>query len=44
MKSNCLKLNINKTEVVIFDNSSSPWNSNWWPAALLMTIAKEEDS
>ena len=34
MKSNCLKLNSDKTEVVIFGKTTSLWDSTWWLADL----------
>ena len=29
MKDNCLKLNTDKTEVLIFGNTTTPWNDSW---------------
>ena len=35
MKDNCLKLNTDKTKVLIFGNScNSPWTDAWWPSEL----------
>ena len=34
MKSNCLKLNLDKTEVGIFHKDASLWDSTWWPTNL----------
>lgn len=34
MKDNCLKLNPDKTEVLMFGNNTSPWNDTWWPTEL----------
>lgn len=31
MSHNCLKLNANKTEVVLFGNDPTFWNASWWP-------------
>ena len=31
IKSNCLKLNKDKTKVVIFEKYISPWDSTWLP-------------
>lgn len=34
MTGNCLKLNGNKTEILIVGNTPSIWSSTWWPAIL----------
>lgn len=34
MKTNCLKLNTDKIEVLFFGNKASPWNDTWWPTEL----------
>lgn len=34
MSQNCLKLNANKTEVVLFGNDPTFWNASWWPDTL----------
>lgn len=34
MAQNCLKLNANKTEVVLFGNDPTFWNATWWPDTL----------
>ncbi|KAJ1179167.1 hypothetical protein NDU88_004403 [Pleurodeles waltl] len=33
MKSSCLKLNPDKTEVLIFSSTLSAWDDSWWPTA-----------
>lgn len=30
IKTSCLKLNIDKTKIMIFGKSTSSWDSNWW--------------
>lgn len=34
MSSYCLKLNADKTEVVVFGNITNLWSPEWWPAEL----------
>lgn len=34
MTQNCLKLNANKTEVVLFGNDPTFWNAAWWPGTM----------
>ncbi|XP_069098375.1 protein-arginine deiminase type-3-like [Pleurodeles waltl] len=34
MKNSCLKLNSEKTEVLIFGSTPSPLDDSWWPATL----------
>ncbi|KAJ1184705.1 hypothetical protein NDU88_001508 [Pleurodeles waltl] len=34
MKNSCLKLNSDKTEVLIFGSTPSVWDDSWWPATL----------
>lgn len=34
MQSNCLKLNSEKTEVMLLGSDSSLWTPRWWPASL----------
>ena len=41
MKVNCLKLNNNKMEVLIFGNNHSPWVTSWWPSELGSTPTRQ---
>ncbi|KAJ1191950.1 hypothetical protein NDU88_001263 [Pleurodeles waltl] len=34
MESSRLKLNTDKTEVLLLDNNPSTWNDSWWPTSL----------
>ncbi|KAJ1091975.1 hypothetical protein NDU88_005089 [Pleurodeles waltl] len=34
MESSCLKLNTDKTEILIFGSNPSAWKDSWWPTSL----------